>query len=90
MKILPQISLISFLAGTIAAISVCLSLFFGGQLGSIIYATMFAVISVIEFAMPRLVIEAYLKSLRAYFFSTLVVLLVTILLSIAISTTGSI
>jgi len=90
MTILPQISLISFLAGTIAVISACLSLFFGWQLGdsvidSIIYAIMFMVISVIEFAMPRLVIEAYLKSLRAYFFSTLVVLLVTILLSIAAS-----
>ena len=90
MKILPQISLIPFLAGTIAVISASLSLFFGWRLGdsvidSIVYATMFTVISVIEFAMPRLIIEAYTKNLSAYFFSTLAVLLVTIRLSIAAS-----
>ena len=33
MTILPQFSLISFLAGTIAVISAGVSLFFGGQLG---------------------------------------------------------
>jgi hypothetical protein len=88
MRILPQISLIEFLAGTIAVISASLSFFFGWQIGqsfidSILYATMLTVISVIEFAMPRMVIDGYVNQLRAYFFGTLVVLLSTILFSIA-------